>query len=182
MTEGSRTIGPVRDDDVGRLLAIINAAAEAYKGIIPADRWRRPYMPDTELRDDIADGVRFLGWSTPDGVVQGVIGTQDRGDVTLLRHAYVDPEWQRKGVGSDLLAAARRSISGPVLVGTWRAATWAIAFYRRHGFERVPDDDAQRMLRRYWAIPTRQAEASVVLADSHPIALKPAVVSLDGQK
>ena len=156
------TIRPCRETDVERMSAIINAAATAYAGVIPEDRYHEPYMPLDELRHEIASGVRFHGWYDGDRLV-GVMGIQDVDDVTLIRHAYVEPGSQGRGVGGELLvhlmAAARR----PLLVGTWAAATWAVRFYERHGFGLVSPAEKDRLLRRYWRIPARQVETSVVL-------------------
>ena len=147
------------------MLAIINAAAEAYRGVIPADRWHEPYMPREHLAHEVADGVAF--WvDEEEGALRGVMGIQDRGDVTLVRHAYVAPRLQRGGVGTRLLRHVQGLTRKPVLIGTWAAATWAIDFYRRNGFSLVSGADKDRLLRRYWSIPPRQVETSVVLADA----------------
>ena len=147
------------------MLAIINEAAQAYRGVIPADRWHEPYMPAAELAQEIADGVVF--WlAGQDARLLGVMGIQDKGEVALVRHAYVAPSGQRKGVGSRLLRHVQGLAGKPVLVGTWAAATWAIEFYRRHGFALVPQPEKDMLLRRYWSIPARQVETSVVLADA----------------
>jgi len=152
------------EGDLGAILAIINDAAQAYRGVIPADRWREPYMPPEELAEEIADGVVF--WMAErEGRLSGVMGIQDKGEVALVRHAYVAPNMQRKGLGASLLSHVQALADKPVLVGTWAAASWAIEFYRRNGFTVVPDGDKDRLLRTYWSIPTRQIETSVVLAD-----------------
>lgn len=156
-----RECGP---DDLDTIGAIINAAAQAYRGVIPADRWKEPYMPPAELRREVADGVVFWGAFERERLV-GVMGVQDVEDVTLIRHAYVRPHEQRRGIGGALLSRLRRRADHAVLVGTWRAATWAIEFYERHGFRRVSADRKDRLLRRYWSVPERQIEQSVVLAD-----------------
>jgi GNAT superfamily N-acetyltransferase len=152
-----------RDDECEQILAIVNAAAEAYRDVIPADRWREPYMPAAELDDEIAAGVVFWGYEL-DGVLVGIMGIQPVGDVDLIRHAYVSPASQRRGVGGALLAQLMRSPTRRTLVGTWAAADWAIDFYRRHGFELVPPARTAELLRAYWTIPERQIETSVVLA------------------
>lgn len=158
------TLRAYQDGDFAATLAIINAAAEAYRGVIPEDCWHEPYMPADELRSEIADGVAF--WVlTSDGSLVGVMGIQDRGDVTLIRHAYVSPAAQRGGVGSDLLRHLRTLTSKPLLIGTWTAATWAIAFYLRNGFRLVSPAEKDRLLATYWSISRRQAETSVVLAE-----------------
>lgn len=151
--------------DREQIFAIINQAAQAYRGMIPADRWHDPYMPMEELEKEIAAGVAF--WVAEDeGEVLGVMGIQDRGDVALVRHAYVAPGTQRRGVGTTLLRYVERLTAKPILIGTWAAAAWAIDFYRRNGYTVVPEAEKERLLRTYWSIPDRQIEASVVLADS----------------
>src|ERR671934_481963 len=153
-----------RQADFPAILAIINEAAQAYRGVIPADRWHEPYMPMDELASEMADGVRF--WLAEHNAQPlGVIGLQDKGDVALVRHAYVAPRMQRKGVGTKLLRHVASLTPKPILIGTWAAASWAIEFYRRHGFTVVSDSDKDLLLRRYWSIPARQVETSVVLAD-----------------
>jgi GNAT superfamily N-acetyltransferase len=153
-----------RDEDFARLLAIINAAAEAYRGVIPPDRWHDPYMSAEALRREIAAGVSFWGFETDDELI-GVMGIQPVRDVELIRHAYVLPVQQRRGVGAELIRHVRRQTSRPMLVGTWAAATWAIAFYQRHGFELVSSERKTALLTEYWSIPERQIETSVVLAN-----------------
>jgi N-acetylglutamate synthase-like GNAT family acetyltransferase len=150
--------------DSAAILAIVNEAAQAYRGVIPADRWREPYMPLEELEKEIADGVMF--WvAEQDARLSGVMGIQDKGEVALVRHAYVAPAMQRKGVGTRLLRHVQGLTSKPVLIGTWADASWAIEFYRRHGFAVVPSPHKDTLLRKYWSIPARQVETSVVLAD-----------------
>jgi len=144
------------------MCAIINAAATAYAGVIPADLYHMPYMPATELRDEIAAGVRFWGWHDRQDL-SGVMGIQDVDDVTLIRHAYVMPSRQGTGIGSRLLAHLMSLPHQPLLVGTWADATWAVRFYEQHGFRLVSQDEKDRLLRRYWRIPARQVETSVVL-------------------
>ena len=156
------TIRPCRDDERPAILEIVNAAAERYRGVIPADRWHEPYMPAEELDAEIAAGVEFWGWA--DGDLAGVMGIQPVRDVVLIRHAYVEPSRQGSGIGGALLEHLKRSAAGPLLVGTWAAAGWAIRFYQRHGFELVtPDERKAELLRTYWTIPERQIETSVVL-------------------
>ena len=143
---------------------IVNDAAEAYRGVIPADCWHEPYMPRRELEGEIAAGVRFWGWQEPDGLA-GVMGVQDVRDVTLIRHAYVKTAHQGRGIGSALMKELVERGERPLLVGTWAAAQWAIRFYERHGFRLVGDPGAKdRLLDTYWTIPPRQREVSVVLA------------------
>jgi GNAT superfamily N-acetyltransferase len=151
-----------RDDERAAILAIVNAAAEAYRGVIPADRWHEPYMPSAELDDEIASGVEFWGFDDG-GELVGVMGSQDVLDVTLIRHAYVAPGLQGRGVGGALLEHLVEAATRPLLVGTWTAAEWAIGFYRRHGFVATSRRRTEDLLRRYWSIPERQIETSVVL-------------------
>jgi GNAT superfamily N-acetyltransferase len=157
------SIRPCRDRDRAEIVAIVNAAAEAYRGVIPADRWHDPYMPSDALDAEIEAGVVFWGYED-DGVLLGIMGIQPVRDVDLIRHAYVAPGRQRHGVGSALLEQLTRSTGRRILVGTWAAADWAIAFYHRHGFELVSAERKAELLRRYWTIPERQIETSVVLA------------------
>ena len=156
-----------REDEREAILAIVNAAAEAYRGVIPPDRWREPYMPAGELDAEMVAGVEFWGYEGDAGLL-GVMGMQDVGDVDLIRHAYVAPGSQGRGVGGALLEHLAPPRGRRILVGTWAAAEWAIRFYRRHGFEQVSTDDKTRLLRTYWTIPERQIEASVVLAKPPP--------------
>jgi GNAT superfamily N-acetyltransferase len=156
-------IRPCRDDEQLVILAIINAAAAAYRGAIPADRWHEPYMDGGELEREIAQGVVFWGYEADDALV-GVMGIQAVGDVDLIRHAYVLPASQRTGVGRELLEHLRRLSTRRMLVGTWAAADWAIRFYRRNGFEPVSPERKTVLLQTYWTIPDRQIETSVVLA------------------
>jgi len=154
-----------RAADAAAMLAIVNVAARAYRDVIPADRWRQPYMPADELDEEIADGVIFWVAEEQERLV-GMMGIQDRQEVALVRHAYVEPGAQRMGVGTSLLRQVLSLAGKPVLVGTWADASWAIEFYRRNGFSLVPDKEKDRLLRRYWSIPDRQIETSVVLVDS----------------
>lgn len=157
------TIRPCRDDERPAMLAIINAAAEAYRGVIPPDRWHDPYMPAAELDGEIADGVAFWGYEDG-GELAGVMGIQPVRDVTLIRHAYVDPGRQRGGIGGALLDHLLGRATRPLLVGTWADAGWAINFYERHGFALVSSERKTELLKAYWTIPDRQIETSVVLA------------------
>jgi GNAT superfamily N-acetyltransferase len=163
-------IRPLRPDEIDAALAIINQAALAYKGVIPPDCWQEPYMPAEELRAEIAAGVDFWSYEA-EGRILGVMGRQDLMEVTLIRHAYVDPGAQRRGVGSRLLTHLLNAIPAPVLVGTWAAADWAIRFYQKHGFQLVSPEEKNRLLRTYWTISPRQVETSVVLADPKWLAL-----------
>ena len=157
-------IRDLTDSDLPAVLAIINDAARAYRGVIPDDRWHEPYMPAAELASEIAAGVVFRVIEQ-DGRLTAVMGLQDRGDVVLVRHAYVAPSAQRSGLGTRLLREMERLVDKPVLIGTWADARWAIDFYVRNGFTVVPPDEKERLLRTYWSIPARQVETSVVLAD-----------------
>jgi N-acetylglutamate synthase-like GNAT family acetyltransferase len=152
------------ESDFSAILGIINDAAVAYRGVIPADRWHEPYMSAGDLETQIAEGVVF--WiAEQEGRLAGVMGIQDKGDVALVRHAYVASTTQRSGVGTKLLRHVESLADKPILIGTWAAASWAIEFYRRNGFTMVSADDKDRLLRKYWSIPARQIETSVVLAD-----------------
>ena len=156
-------IRPSRDDEHDAILAVVNAAAEAYRGVIPADRWSEPYMPLDELDAAIAAGVEF--WACEAGAeLVGVMGMQPVRDVDLIRHAYVAPAHQGRGIGGALLRHLLRGSTRPTLVGTWAAAEWAIRFYEHHGFEPVGPERSAALLKAYWTIPERQIETSVVLA------------------
>lgn len=156
------------EDDVHEMLLIINDAAQAYKGVIPADRWHEPYMPENELREEMADGVEFWGYEM-DGRLVGVMGIQDRGKVTLIRHAYVETRQRNKGIGSMLLRHLMGLTGKPILIGTWLDATWAIRFYEKHGFHCLPHEDTTRLLKKYRRIPERQTATCVVPANQRPI-------------
>jgi N-acetylglutamate synthase-like GNAT family acetyltransferase len=156
------SIRPAREDDRKAILEIVNTAAVAYRGVIPADRWHEPYMSAEELDHEIAAGVSFLVYEL-DGKLLGVIGIQPVHDVELIRHAYVLPGSQRHGVGGALLEHLRAMSARPMLVGTWAAAEWAIKFYQRHGFQLVSPERKTELLRTYWTVPDRQIETSVVL-------------------
>jgi N-acetylglutamate synthase-like GNAT family acetyltransferase len=155
-----------RDDDFEAIYEIVNDAAVAYKGVIPADRWHEPYMPREELQHEIDDGVQFWGCEE-DGELIGVMGIQDVQDVTLIRHAYVRTVQRRKGIGGKLLSHLLTLSERPILIGTWTAATWAVHFYEKHGFRLVSQEEKNRLLKKYWSIPERQVETSVVLAEEH---------------
>jgi len=157
------SIRPCGDDERGAILAIVNAAAQAYRGVIPADRWHEPYMPGEELDAEIAAGVLFWIYEL-DGEVVGAMGVQPVRDVDLIRHAYVAPAVQGRGIGSALLEHLMRGATRRMLVGTWAAADWAIRFYERHGFDPVGPERTAALLKTYWNIPARQIETSVVLA------------------
>ena len=161
------TIRPCRAADREAIFAIVNAAAEVYRGVIPADRWHEPYMPLSELDDEIAAGVEFWGYEE-DGELVGVMGIQDVGDLDLIRHAYVLPGLQGRGIGGALLEQITGERTRPLLVGTWASAEWAIRFYERHGFAPAGRERSAELLRAYWDIPERQIETSVVLAKPPP--------------
>lgn len=153
-----------RPDDRDRIFEIVNAAAEAYRGAIPDDCWHEPYMPRSELDREIEAGVDFWGYEE-DGKLLGVMGIQPIKDVHLIRHAYVLPGTQGKGIGTKLLAHLETATDRPILIGTWRDAVWAIRFYERHGYELVPEEKREALLRKYWTlISDRQIEVSIVLA------------------
>jgi GNAT superfamily N-acetyltransferase len=144
-------------------LNVINDAAIAYKGAIPADRWKEPYMPTEELQEEIQSGVQFFGLKE-NNVLVAVMGIQKVKDITLIRHAYVSTSHQRKGHGEKLLKHLLTISATPVvLVGTWKAAFWAVNFYCKQGFRMVSEEEKNRLLRTYWSIPERQVETSVVL-------------------
>ena len=153
------------DRDLDALCEIINDAAQAYKGVIPADRWHEPYMAKEELRREIQNGVEFWGYEE-EANLQGIMGLQNVQDVTLIRHAYVRTGRRRSGLGWKLLRFLLGQATKPVLIGTWAAAIWAVAFYQKHGFTRVTEREKNFLLKKYWTIPERQVETSVVLADA----------------
>jgi len=153
------------EQDFDEIFDLVNDGAQAYKGMIPADRWHEPYMPKEELRQQIEDGVIFWGVEEA-GELLGVMGIQPVQDVSLIRHAYVRTTSQRRGVGKQLLEHLLKLTTAPVLIGTWADATWAIRFYEKNGFQKVTHEEKERMLRTYWVIPERQVETSVVLADA----------------
>lgn len=153
------------DHDFDDIYTIINDGASTYRGVIPSDRWSEPYMPEEELRHEMAHGVEF--WVCEEnGAMAGVMGIQPVKGVTLIRHAYVRTAKQSRGIGALLLRHLLNIAVTPVLVGTWADAKWAIAFYEKHGFRLVAPDTKNLLLRNYWSIPERQVETSVVLADA----------------
>jgi N-acetylglutamate synthase-like GNAT family acetyltransferase len=151
-----------KNRDFKDIYDIVNDAASAYKGIIPADRWQEPYMSKKELQTQIEDGVQFWCYLEDDHIL-GVMGIQDKPDVTLIRHAYVRTTARKKGIGSKLLKHLSELTTKPILIGTWADASWAIDFYVKHGFTLVSFEEKERLLRKYWSIPLRQIETSVVL-------------------
>ena len=155
-------VEPIEDSEA--IGAVINDAALAYRGIIPADRWHEPYMPREELRSELRAGVKFF-CIRRDGRAIGVMGLQRVADVALIRHAYTLSSEQGSGIGTRLLEHLKGQADRPLLVGTWKAATWAVRFYERRGFRLVSEDEKGRLLRRYWTIPERQIDESVVLRE-----------------
>ena len=151
-------------DDFEAIYSIINEAAFAYEGVIPDECWKNPYMSKEELSREIKEGVTFWGYEEERKLI-GVMGNQPVKDVTLIRHAYVRPAWQRKGIGSRLLAKLLTQTQRPVLIGTWASASWAIRFYEKHGFRLLGQQEKDHLLRVYWSIPEAQIQNSVVLAD-----------------
>ncbi len=157
-------IEPLGIGDFESIYAVINDAAFAYAGFIPPECWHDPYMSRNSLRTEIGRGVVFHGYKDG-GILAGVMGMQHVGDVALIRHAYVRTRLRRNGIGGKLLLFLLKQTNRPVLVGTWKAATWAVAFYRKHGFALVDEETKNSLLKKYWVIPERQIETSVVLAD-----------------
>jgi N-acetylglutamate synthase-like GNAT family acetyltransferase len=151
--------------DFDTIYEIINDAASAYRGIIPADRWHEPYMTKKELEIQMEEGVSFWKYNEDDKIL-GVMGIQFKGDVTLIRHAYVRTTERQKGVGSKLLEHLSASATTPILIGTWADAKWAIQFYQKHGFRLLPEEEKNNLLQKYWSVPVRQMETSVVLAST----------------
>ncbi len=158
-------IRPCIDTDFDAIAAIINDGAQAYRGAIPDDCWKEPYMPEQELRHELAGGVTFWGFEE-NGELVGVMGIQDVADVTLIRHAYVRTVHRGRGIGAALLLHLRSLTTKPILIGTWAKASWAILFYEKHGFALIIGEEKHRLLRKYWSIPERQIETSVVLAEA----------------
>jgi N-acetylglutamate synthase-like GNAT family acetyltransferase len=154
------------DSDFHAIFEIINDAASAYKNVIPPDRWHDPYMSDEQLRLEIEARVRFWGLDNDNGLA-GVMGIQDKGEVTLMRHAYVRTALRNKGIGTRLLKHLEPMSDKPILIGTWAAANWAVQFYQKNGYSLVSIEEKNRLLRQYWSIPERQVETSVVLANRH---------------
>jgi N-acetylglutamate synthase-like GNAT family acetyltransferase len=157
-------IRPCSAMDFPVMLEIINEAAHAYRGVIPADCWAEPYMPEEEFMREIEGGVRFWGYVDA-GELVGVMGIQHVRDVSLIRHAYVRTAKRQNGIGGKLLGALRAQTALPLLMGTWAAADWAVRFYEKHGFRMVAPDEKDSLLKKYWNISDRQVEMSVVLAD-----------------
>ena len=163
MAKGDKVIRKCNQSDVDVIYEIINDAAQAYRGVIPQDRWHEPYMSKAELQQELQDGVVFWGVVDNDNLI-GVMGIQDKGDVALIRHAYIRTDRRNEGIGSLLLRFLESTTEKEILVGTWSAAIWAITFYQKNGYQLVTESEKERLLRKYWNIPERQIQTSVVLA------------------
>lgn len=151
-----------KGSEIGTIYKIINDAARAYENVIPLDRWKEPYMEMVELEEQMEDGVVFYCYEQ-DGELLGVMGIQDKGDVKLIRHAYVRTEWRKGGIGTQLLRFLTENQEKPILIGTWADAVWAVDFYLKNGFRLAGQETKDVLLRKYWTIPERQVETSVVL-------------------
>jgi N-acetylglutamate synthase-like GNAT family acetyltransferase len=165
-------IRPCETRDFDSIWSIVNDGARAYKGIIPADRWHEPYMSREELQHELDAGVIFWAFES-DGELTGVMGLQPVQDVILVRHAYVRTTSQKSGIGAQLLSHIRAQTEAPILIGTWADAMWAIRFYEKHGFRTVTAEQKVLLLKKYWTVPDRQIETSVVLADPRWYASRP---------
>jgi N-acetylglutamate synthase-like GNAT family acetyltransferase len=152
------------DSDFEAIYEIINDAAQAYKGVIPEDRWHEPYISRIQLRREMEEGARFWGVEE-ERVLVGVMGIQDKGDVCLIRHAYIKTIRRKEGIGTRLLRHLESMTEKPILIGTWADATWAIRFYQKNGYRLLSEAEKNDLLRKYWNIPGRQVQTSVVLAD-----------------
>ena len=149
-----------KDDDIEKIYLIINEVARAYESAIPKDCYHQPYMTKDELKREMKR-MDFFGWEA-DGELVAIMGIEPIKDVTLIRHAYVLPQWQRRRIGSELLyGLMSKTKTERLLVGTWADAGWAIDFYQKHGFSLLPDKNT--LLNTYWNIPVRQIDNSVVL-------------------
>lgn len=159
------------ESDIVAIYGTINDAATVYRGVIPDDQWHEPYMSYEELKQELDRGVIF--WGFVDGEdLAGVMGTQDKGEVCLIRHAYVKSEQRRSGIGTRLLQFLESKIDKPILIGTWADAAWAIVFYQRNGYHLLQEKEKNKLLRKYWNIPQRQIETSVVLANAQWLSVK----------
>ncbi len=152
------------ESDFNMIFEIINDAAQKYKGVIPEDRWNDPYMPFEELRNEIEDGIIFWAMEHENRLI-GVMGIQDKGEVMLIRHAYVRTQAQKLGIGTKLLHHLESMTKEPILIGTWAIASWAISFYEKNGYTLVSEEEKNQLLRKYWSISERQVETSIVLAN-----------------
>ncbi|RJQ79504.1 MAG: N-acetyltransferase [Desulfobacteraceae bacterium] len=162
--KGKDVLRPCEPNDFEDIYTIINDGAQAYKGVIPADRWHDPYMSRPDLEGEIQDNVLFWGIEQR-GRLTAVMGIQDKGEVNLIRHAYVRTQCHRQGLGSRLLTCLAGMTAKPILIGTWADARWAVSFYQKHGYVLLEEEEKERVLKKYWRIPPRQVETSVVLAD-----------------
>ena len=153
------------NSDFETIYEIINDAAEAYRGVIPKHCWHEPYMSRQELSREVQDGVAFWG-EDRNGTLAGVMGIQEKRDVTLIRHAYVRTKLRNRGIGTSLLRHLEQKTVTPILIGTWANATWAISFYEKRGYQLVSAVDKDVLLKKYWTVPDEQIETSVVLADA----------------
>jgi len=154
------------EKDFETVYSIINDAAAAYRGVIPEDRWKEPYMTKEELRHGMSQGIVFWGYEDNNQLV-GVMGIQNLLEVTLIRHAYVRTVMRNMGIGGQLLSFLRKQTTRPILIGTWASAVWAVRFYQKNGFVLVSPSEKDRLLKKYWSVPERQIETSVVLAESN---------------
>lgn len=154
------------DSDFEDMLSIINDAATAYKGVIPAQCWHEPYMSGEQLKKDIESGIEFYGYEDG-GKLAGVMGIQYFPDVTLIRHAYVLTSMQGKGIGGELLTYLVTKTNKPILIGTWRDTEWSIRFYEKHGFRVLEKNEIDKLLKKYWKISEIHRKTSVVLADKN---------------
>ena len=152
--------------DFNSIYKIINEAAFAYKGIIPKDRWKEPYISKEELKIQINEGVEFWNYQNDNEII-GVMGIQFENKVTLIRHAYIKTFFQQKGIGSKLLIHLIEMVKTPVLIGTWADASWAINFYKKHGFKVLSNEQKNNLLNTYWKVPERQMQTSVILASKN---------------
>ena len=156
-------ISEYKKSDTSKILNIINDASIKYKDVIPDDCWKEPYMSEQELIDEFSDGVRIYGYNHNNELI-GVIGIQEVKDVVLIRHAYTLSSYQGKGAGSALLEyLLKKNLNSRLLVGTWKDATWAIRFYEKFGFILHTKEEKTLLLKKYWKIPSKQIENSVVL-------------------
>ncbi|MGD0645629.1 MAG: GNAT family N-acetyltransferase [Candidatus Bathyarchaeia archaeon] len=163
MVKKTKLISEMTTIDFQAILKVVNNAAMAYKGKIPNDMWKEPYMPAQELKEEIQSGVEFYGLNANNALV-AVMGIQPTNDVTLIRHAYVLTSHQRKGFGEKLLKhLLGLAKTSKIYVGTWEAASWAVEFYEKQGFKLVSTEEKNKLLNKYWNIPERQVETSVVL-------------------
>ena len=155
-------------EDRSNILYVINEASLKYKGVIPEDCWHEPYMPEQELLNEFENGVRMFGYEM-DGILVGVMGIQELEEVTLIRHAYILSEYQRRGIGKSLLQYLFHiNQSGRLLIGTWQGATWAIEFYLNNGFFQHDREQTFQLLNKHWKVPLKQMENSVVLEKTKP--------------